>query len=157
MIIGVITLLGVAFFRGHRDGIVADTPAAEVQTEPICGPAALYVICRADEVSASLASLKRQCALSKRGTSLMSLKAAAMDLGFHVEGLQTTLSNLHTAMQRSAGRAILHLPNRKHFVAVLSSTPESLCVVDPTFGCAHWDASRLAQEGWKGHALLITK
>jgi ABC-type bacteriocin/lantibiotic exporter with double-glycine peptidase domain len=157
MILCSLLLLGVASVQLRGNGSVPLVAGIEDQTEPHCGPAALYVICKAEDISITLDELKQQARLSRRGTNLMGLKAAALNLGLKAVGTQSTLEELHHTLQHSEGRAILHLPRRQHFVAVLSSTTEALCVVDPTQGCAYWDADRLSQEGWKGHALLITK
>jgi ABC-type bacteriocin/lantibiotic exporter with double-glycine peptidase domain len=157
MILGLLALLSVAFLQQQRMEATVSAGKREAQTEPHCGPAALYLICRAEDIPASFAELKQQVSLTKRGTSLLSLKTAAQNVGLQAQGIQSSFAQLQASLKQSSGRAILHLPKRQHFVAVLSSTPDTLCVVDPTHGCACWDASRLAQEGWTGHALLITK
>lgn len=156
MIIGAGFLLAIGYARQtHHAYPSAHQAGASTQFD--CGPASLYLICRSHGVITSLAELKQQSFLSKTGTNLMSLKVAAAHAGFQVEGIKASVTELHRRLRETAGSAILHLPGRQHFVVVLDCTPHAFCIADPNTGCAYWDFDQLVQEGWKGHALLLTR
>jgi ABC-type bacteriocin/lantibiotic exporter with double-glycine peptidase domain len=135
-------------------------PVHSVKNEPLpseCGPASLYLICESSGVKTSLALLKKQTLLTTDGTSLMNLKASALSLGFTCQGKTLSYNALIAEHQRPGTYSILHLPKPQHFVAVLGSYQQFLCIGDPNTGCVYWDNSQLERQGWQGHALVLSR
>ena len=98
-----------------------------------CGPRALLLVCRYLGLHPTLAQVRRLCALTPRGTTLLSLAQAAQKLGLQATGVQTGRKAL----------PLLPMPaiawvNGHHFIAVfsLSKDPKHLTatVQDPNVG-----------------------
>jgi ATP-binding cassette subfamily B protein len=95
-----------------------------------CGPTCLQMICAFHGISASINQLRQLTNKGNQGTSLLSLKNAAKELGLRVRAFKFPLEQLIKNQQLPA---IVPF-NNNHFAIVYKATNKKLYVADPAVG-----------------------
>lgn len=121
-----------------------------------CGAYCLYVVCRAEDIAVSVATVRELAKTDRIGTSLANLKVAAEEFGFTCRAVHMDRTRLQKHVCEDASYAILHV-NNNHFVVVARLvTGRDVVIVDPARGVFTLSFPDLMKEyRWQGNALLL--
>jgi len=138
------TATGASSYLGQGDVELQETDSS-------CGPASLRYLLRYYGVDVSESELARVAGTTKAGTSLMGLANAADEYGFDAEAWQLDWTRPYELRTP----AIVHLPDRQHFVVVKQITEDQVIVADPAIGLLSFSHSEFTRV-WRGITLYIS-
>ncbi|MBD2244236.1 peptidase domain-containing ABC transporter [Nostoc sp. FACHB-888] len=119
------------------------------QSSADCGAACLAMIGRYWGKQFSVNRLREQANVSRSGSSLRALAAAAESLGFSTRPVKASLDKF----AEQPLPAIAHWQG-KHYIVVYKITNKQVIVADPAIGQLSLTHAQL-NEGWTGYALLM--
>ncbi|QFS50160.1 peptidase domain-containing ABC transporter [Nostoc sphaeroides] len=124
-------------------------PFYQQQSASDCGAACLVMISRYWGKRLSVNRLRELANVTRDGSSLRGLTAAAESIGFTTRPVKASLDKL---AQQSLP-AIAHWEG-KHYIVVYEVTKKQVIVGDPAIGQRHLKIAEF-QAGWTGYALLL--
>ncbi|MBD0347166.1 MAG: peptidase domain-containing ABC transporter, partial [Coleofasciculus sp. Co-bin14] len=119
------------------------------QSSADCGAACLAMIGRYWGKQFSVNRLREQANISRSGSSLRALAAAAESLGFSTRPVKASLDKF----AEQPLPAIAHWQG-KHYIVVYKITNKQVIVADPAIGQLNLTHAQF-NEGWTGYALLM--
>lgn len=144
-------------------GVSASMPlSAEPRAAPLtvnphdCGVACLFVVCRVNRNTKSLASIRELFAATDQPLSMLEIRNAAEACGYDVAAKRLTPRQLASRLAAQNVQAILYLP-RGHFIVAAASRAEELVIIDPSVGTRLIPRVVLerAPYEWKGECLIV--
>lgn len=116
---------------------------------PMCGPAALRIVCERLGVEADVEDLAREAGTDSTGTTMHGLKRAAEAKGLQAQGLQVDLAYL-----MNARKPVIAWTGRDHYVVVTGFRGEDVELVDPNQGQAVIGIAEFVR-AWDGYVLVV--
>ena len=115
-----------------------------------CGPASLAMVARCYGAYLSINKLRDMANVGREGASLFSLAAAAEEVGFRVQGVETDMDHLVAATLP----AIAHWQGF-HYMVVFEVADDRVTIGDPARGVLKIPRAEF-ESGWTGRLLLLT-
>ncbi len=125
-------------------------PWVRQHDETDCGAASLAMISRYYGVRLSVGRLRDMANVSREGTSMYNLAAAAETIGYNTRAVMTDYSNL-------SGLDLPAIAHWKgyHFIVIYKAKSKHVIVGDPAIGLIKMKREKF-ETGWTGRLLLLT-
>ena len=135
-----------------------DVDGESAYPESNCGVLSLCAIVRFLGSKANLSDVAQAVVSRQKGFSLLGLKEAAEDLGFHAYAVRITPEDLYSVewpVITYMNELYSNLPE-KHFVAVIGQEKEKLLVLDLPSKFVYFPIDRFT-EYWDGETLVVSR
>lgn len=123
----------------------------EYQSDNLCGPNGLFVVCKLLNIEAKRDELARVAGMDERGTTLYGLKKAALQKGLYAVGVETTVPQL-----RKLPPPMIAQVHQNHFLIVNGFEGDWVHIIDAPkepYALLLTDFEKI----WTGKALIVSK